>query len=207
MRIASSVLTALAAVALVSSSAFAQFEGMSHTRPRMFHIGVGGGVSVPTSDAKDFLKNGWNGQAWVSFKPPILPISFRAAFDLQKSDFKSHFSGPSVPSVPGTPTLGSDASNQVLAGLANARIDLLPGPFQPYITVGLGGYNVKTESDSAGFSKSTTKFGINGGAGLSLRIKQLTLYVEGRVDNVYTDKGVIDTKTIQLVPVTFGIAY
>jgi len=204
MRIISSALVALAALTLLASSAFAQYEGMSHVRPRMFHIGVGGGVSVPTSDAKDFLKNGWNGQAWLSFTPPIIPITLRAAFDLQKSDFKSNVSGPSLP---GTPTLGSDASSQVIAGLANARIDLLHGAFQPYITVGLGGYNVKTESDSAGFSKSTTRFGINGGAGLALQIKRLTFYIEGRVDNVYTEKGVIDTKTIQLVPVTFGIAY
>jgi hypothetical protein len=32
-------------------------------------------------------------------------------------------------------------------------------------------------------------------------------YIEGRVDNVYTEKGVIDTDQIQLVPVTFGLTF
>jgi opacity protein-like surface antigen len=202
MRFAVSSLAALGALVLAASTAFAQFEGESHTRPRMFHIGIGGGVSVPTSDAKDFLENGWNGQAWVSFTPPVFPISLRAAFDLQKNDFKTNVAGP------GIPTLGSGASSQVMAGLANARIDLLHGAFVPYLTVGLGGYSVKTDSDSTGVeSQSETHFGINGGAGLAIVIKQITFYVEGRVDNVYTDKGVIDTKSINLVPVTVGIAY
>ena len=202
MRFAVSSLAAVGALVLAASTASAQFAGESHVRPRMFHIGIGGGVSVPTSDAKDFLKNGWNGQAWASFTPPIFPITLRAAFDLQKNDFKTELPGGGVPS------LGSGASSQVMAGLANARIDLMHGAIVPYITLGLGGYSVKTDPDSAGVqSTSQTHFGINGGAGLALQIKQLTLYVEGRVDNVYTDKGAIDTKTIQLIPVTVGIAY
>ena len=202
MRFAVSSFAALGALVLATSTASAQFVGESHTRPRMFHIGIGGGVSVPTSDAKDFLKNGWNGQAWASFTPPIFPITLRAAFDLQRNEFKTELPGP------GIPTFGSDASSQVMAGLANVRIDLMHGAFVPYITAGLGGYSVKTDPDSAGVeSTSQTHFGINGGAGLALQIKQLTFYVEGRVDNVYTDKGVIDTKTINLVPVTVGIAY
>ncbi len=202
MRSTRCPLIALALVALAASPAFAQFGSAPHSR--MFHIGVGGGVSVPTSDAKDFLKNGWNGQAWVSMTPPILPVTLRATFDLQKSDFKTEVPGVGLPST--TPT----GTNQVMAGLANARIDLLHGFFVPYVTVGVGGYNLKTESeDPSGTetSESTTRFGINGGAGLQLHIKQIQLYVEGRVDNVYTEKGAIDTKTIQLVPVTVGISY
>ena len=195
-------LFALLALTTASSLAQAQFAGESHTRPRMFHIGIGGGVSVPTSDAKDFLKNGWNGQAWASFTPPIFPITLRAAFDLQHNEFKTDIPGPGIPSF------GSDPHSQVMAGLANMRIDLMHGAFTPYLTAGLGGYSVKTDPDSAGVeSQSETHFGINGGAGLSLTIKQLTFYIEGRVDNVYTDKGVIDTKSINLVPVTVGIAY
>ena len=32
-------------------------------------------------------------------------------------------------------------------------------------------------------------------------------YVEGRVDNVYTEKGMINTDKIQVVPVTFGLTF
>ena len=203
MRVVGPALAALAAIALVASTSSAQMNGMpGNMHPRMIHVGIGGGLSVPTSDAKDVLKNGWNGQAWVSVAPPMLPVSFRAAFDMQKSDIKT------TSSVPASQPALTGGTNQVLAGLANVRVNLLRGSFEPYVTAGLGGYNVKTDPNDATLgSNSTTRFGINGGAGLCVQVRQIQLYVEGRVDNVYTERGVIDAKTIQLVPVTFGISY
>ena len=32
-------------------------------------------------------------------------------------------------------------------------------------------------------------------------------YLEGRIDNVFTEKGMIDSKQIQVVPVTFGLTF
>jgi opacity protein-like surface antigen len=107
-----------------------------------------------------------------------------------------------VPTIPGA----TGGTNQVVSGLANARMNLMRGPIEPYITAGLGGYNVTTDPTGAS-STSSLKFGINGGAGLAVRVSKISLYLEGRIDNVYTDKGAIDSKTVQLVPVTFGISY
>ena len=46
MRFVVPSFAALGALVLAASTASAQFAGESHVRPRMFHIGVGGGVSV-----------------------------------------------------------------------------------------------------------------------------------------------------------------
>jgi opacity protein-like surface antigen len=110
-------------------------------------------------------------------------------------------------SGPGT----TSGDTQMLAGLADARVEVFHmGPIHPYLTVGLGAYNLKTELESGGTSESSsdTEFGINGGGGLALVFGRLSLYAQGRVDNVYTKSGgVIDKDAIQFVPVTFGLEY
>jgi hypothetical protein len=43
--------------------------------------------------------------------------------------------------------------------------------------------------------------------GLAIKIMRLEMFVEGRVQNVYTERGMIDTRSIQTIPVTFGIIF
>jgi opacity protein-like surface antigen len=85
------------------------------------------------------------------------------------------------------------------------------GPIRPYIIAGLGLYNLKTDPTGVPnvSSKSDTRFGINGGGGVLLRLGQtLSGYVEGRIDNVYTDTGgFVNASQVQVVPVTFGIVF
>jgi hypothetical protein len=197
-RVLSLLLLTAAALTLGSTAALAQF-GRGGESQRMIHFGLGGGMSVPVSDAKDALKNGFGGQGWVSLTPKWIPVTLRATFDFQKSNVDSlKFQGVSY----------GGGTNQILSGLANARFDLMQGALRPYIVLGLGGYNVKTSPSATNVpSSSSTNFGINGGAGLSVQLGQIYLYVEGRVDNVYTNKGLIDTKTVQVIPVTFGLSY
>jgi hypothetical protein len=76
----------------------------------------------------------------------------------------------------------------------------------------VGAYNVKTETDDAGAytgtSNSDTRFGINGGGGVTFKLGSMVSgFIEGRVDNVFTEKGAIDTDQIQIVPVTFGLVF
>lgn len=189
----------LIAVALATAAtlapASAPAQGSPVESPRMLSFGLGGGVSVPVSNAKDALKSGVNGQGFVRLNLAALPIRPRLDFTFQKFDPKSAaVTGPAIP-APGP--------SSVLAGVANIQVPLLRGAVEPYLVAGLGAYNVKTESAST----STTQFGVNGGAGLIVKLGIVSLYAEGRLDNVYTDKGVLDTKTIQVVPVTFGIVY
>jgi hypothetical protein len=202
-----SIFTSLLLVASLAPFAHAQMGlmgGGGHSK--MFTLGIGGGVAVPVSDAKDALKNGFNGLAYARAQVPGLPISFGVQVAFQKFDLKdgtvTTYSG-----YTGTPTT-STASASLLAGLGEVKLDLLHGPIQPYVTVGLGAYDVHTDLGSDATSASKTRFGLNGGAGLAARIGSLHAFVQGRVDNVYSSNGgIINAKSIQVVPVTVGLEY
>lgn len=179
-------------VALPQSSLLAQI-GSGTAAPHMVQVGFGGGVSVPTSHAADALKNGFNGQAYVILNLGI-PLRFNLGY--QKFDFKDVITG-------GGATTGSSS---MLSGVGGLMFNLPQmGPLGAYVTAGVGAFNL-TE-DVGGTSTSNVKFGIDGGAGVTLKLGRLQAFVEGRVQNVYTDKGVIDTRTITAIPVTFGVLF
>lgn len=183
----------------------AQFDaGMGATRHKV-RIGFGGGVSVPTQDAGKVLKTGVNGQGFLLIDPGFIP-PIRLNLGYQKFDFKEVLRG----GLPGAPGIAS-GENQILSGVAGLSINLIQlGPIRPYVTAGVGAFNIKNDlTNTAGTttSSSDTKFGIDGGGGLALKLGRLEAFIEGRVQNVYTDKGAIDTKTITSIPVTFGIIF
>lgn len=210
------VAAAIAAVALlaVAPAAHAQrmsTRGTAGTRPITF--GIGGGASVPTTGSvRDALKTGVNWHGFVGFRPMAGLPMLRLAADYQKFDFKKDalLAAAAGGGAAGATTSVTNAQTKVLGGLANLGFDLLHGPVRPYILAGLGAFNVKTTADQTNggsYSQSKTQFGIDGGAGLAVNIGPIAAFLEGRVQNVYTDKGAIDTKTITTVPVTFGIQF
>ena len=87
----------------------------------------------------------------------------------------------------------------------------MPGPVRPYIMAGVGAYNFKTDvSGIPGATSATdTRFGVSGGGGLVVKMGSVvSAYVEGHIDNVFSDKGgFVNAKQIQVVPVTFGIVF
>src|SRR5215470_19781901 len=168
-------------LALAAVPAFAQPPVQS---THLVSFGLGGGVSVPVADAKDAFENGYNGTGFVQLNVHQLPIALRLNFTFQKFNFDEA-------------KVGTGGSGTVLGGLANVQYSLGVGMLRPYIIAGLGAYNVKTEPDNAS-SVSDTRFGVNGGAGLIVKLSQISLFAEGRVDNVFTEKGLIDTKQIQV---------
>ena len=187
-----------AALVTVTTLAIAgpRAEAAPESSNRILSFGIGGGVSVPVNDAADAFKSGVAGQGFVCINLPGLPIRPRIDVTFQHFNLKdAAVVGPAVP------TPSTDATGSVLAGIANIQVPLTHGRIRPYLMAGLGAYNVKSEDTSK------TQFGINGGAGVSVKLSAFSLYLEGRVDNVYTDQGVIDTKSIQVVPVTFGIVF
>lgn len=173
---------------------------IAQAQERPIRVGFGGGVTVPTSDYRDALENGINGQGFVLFRLPGLPLSLRGTLNYNRFEFKPE----------GLPDENFDGTTQILAGLANVTFDLISaGPIRPYLLAGLGAFNVRTrlEEDGVSDSDSRTNFGIDGGAGLKMRLFGLDAYIEGRVANVYTDEGLVDTRSIQYIPVTFGIMF
>jgi len=192
MRILSRSIAVLAVLVLTPLAASAQV-GLAK---RFVTFGVGGGMSVPVSNTGDAFKNGFNLQGFARLNTPKLPVMPR--FDLNYS----HYDLQDVQfGVPGT--------GQLLAGLANVQVSVLPlGPVQPYVIAGLGAYNLKTETEGlTPTSVTDTSFGINGGAGATFNLGVIKGFVEGRIDNVFTERGAIDTNQIQFVPVTFGLTF
>ncbi len=201
MRRTYSIVLGLAlCTAAVPLSAQLPGMGLISSRKPLVQVGFGGGMSVPTSNAKEAFENGVHGRGFMLLNIPGLP-SFRFDLSATKFDWKEAVLG-------GGPTMQGES--QVLAGLANFSIDLFKGPIRPYVMAGVGAFHIRNELQAEGQSDETssqTRFGIDGGAGLAIKIKRLEMFVEGRVQNVYTERGVIDTKSIQTVPVTFGIIF
>src|SRR2546427_5412095 len=166
-----------AITAVTVATALAAWAGSSSAIQKPFQIGFGGGVSVPVSDAADALKSGWHGTAIFKFNLPGMPLDLRGLASYQ------HFALDSK-------AAGSDGVGKIISGLGNVTYTMpLPGPVKPYITAGLGAFNVKTKYNSAGITSpaAKTKFGIDAGAGIQFGLMGLNGFVEGKFENIYTD--------------------
>ncbi|MBK5189453.1 MAG: hypothetical protein JJD97_14510 [Gemmatimonadaceae bacterium] len=96
---------------------------------------------------------------------PLPALRFNLAF--QKFDYKQ---------VLGIP----DAHANIVSGTGGLQISLLPGPVRPYVTAGLGAFQVRNVADSAnGTTASKVHFGIDGGAGLAVSIGRVSAFGEG----------------------------
>ena len=162
---------------------------------RPVKIGFGGGMSVPVSDAKDAFKNGFHGQAMVKWEAPVLPLALRASVGYSQLDLKSL--------APGV-----DGKGKILSGLANVSWGFPVGPVKPYIIAGVGAFNLKSEVGGTS-GPSETKFGIDGGAGVEFKLGGISAFVEGKVENIFTDQGLASSQAFDtmIVPVTFGIFF
>jgi Outer membrane protein beta-barrel domain len=208
MRRSLSTCLALVVVSsLFASPAGAQglglFGGGGHAR--LLTFGLGGGFALPVNDARDALKNGFNGVGYARVQLPHVPLSLGVNVTFQRFDLKDAQVGSGA-GVSGIGPVGGSAD--MFGGIGELRYTLLPGPVRPYLLVGLGAYNVKADASGAAASSSQTRFGVNGGAGVVMRLGPLSAFVQGRVDNVYTSSGgTIDAKNIQVVPVSFGVEF
>lgn len=205
------VLLATAVVALTGPSiAQAQFTSAVSSTHHWLAIGFGGGEIVPTGNATTDYQGSFQGQAYVIINLGILPeLRFNLGF--QRWNFRQQLlSSMGYPSA-------TSGHNNVLAGIGGTRIDLIRGPVRPYLTLGIGAFNLKSVVDTtvAGSAKTTsvssqatTKFGLDGGAGLAVHVKRVEVFAEGQIQNVFTNTGFISSaKQIQAVPVSFGITY
>jgi len=178
----------LLVAALQSSTAFAI--------GRPFQIGFGGGASVPVSNAADAFKTGFHGKAMVKWNAPVLPLSLRGSVGYERFNLESL-------------SPGTDGTGQIISGLANVAWGFPVGPIKPYLIGGLGAFNMKSQVSGTS-SPSSTKFGIDGGAGVEFSLGMISGFVEGRVENIYTsDQGVGGGQPFntRIIPVTFGIYF
>src|SRR5258706_5541377 len=91
------MLVALGLAAIVSTAS-AQMDNLESSR--IISVGLGGGVSVPATDAKDAFKNGFNGQGFVRVNLKFLPIRPRIDFSFQRFDLKDAQATGGPPTTP-----------------------------------------------------------------------------------------------------------
>lgn len=208
----SMMIVALSLVATTATSADAQFRTNQQGSRRPVSVAFGGGASVPVGNYKDVLKAGWNGQGSLIFNLPGIPIALRADVNYNKFTFENNLPF-STGGGGGSVATTDDITQQILGGLANITIPFNMGPISPYVTAGLAGFNIKTKLGDAfpgAEDESDTKFALNGGAGLSMRLMGVSAFIEAKINNIYTDKKLIsnkELKDLQFVPVTFGFVF
>jgi hypothetical protein len=168
MRLLSRITLVLGALVLAAPTAHAQLS-----------FSIAAGASLPTGDAADGLKMGYNATVGLGFKPLLVPVGVRVEGMFNSFEFD-----------------GADVSQRVMALTGNATYTILP---QLYAIGGVGMYNSKA---SVSGSESSSDFGFNIGAGINIPLTGFGTYVEARYHHVPVEGG-----NFTFVPVTFGIRF
>ena len=206
MKLARLAAAVVVVLPVVSHSARAQAPGASNDRP--LRVGVAGGVVIPrTGGSARELQSGLHGQAFALLKLPAGLPAIRLNVDYAHMQFGK----PTTGTTSAVNAADLDGARTLLDGVAGIHLDLLHGPVRPYVIAGVGAFNVRDVIEStaaADKAVTSTNFGVDGGAGIAFKLGPIDGFVETRLQNVYyRDKGLVDTKSIQAFPVSFGITF
>jgi opacity protein-like surface antigen len=167
---------------------FALVLGAGSLRAQGVGFSAGGGLGIPLGSYDDVVKVGWQVTGAASYRPRGLPVGFQV--DASFSRFSDE-----------TPL---DIQNQLIYGTANAVYRFESSPetrVRPYLIGGLGVYNSKaTGSDALG--GSTTKFGLNAGAGIDFKAGGAGVFLEGRFHDVF-----VNGPNIEFFPINLGLRF
>jgi hypothetical protein len=191
---------ALILTALAASAGIARAQNAA--APRAFTFGASGGLSLPMGDFADGVKSGFNAGAHLAFKPAMLPFGVRVEaqynrfgvkglglddFGSDSVDFGGDFGEDFGDLFPFD--LDLDGNARIVSGTVNAvfGVPAASGAFRPYLIGGVGVYNEKVSFTIFGLtaSRSQTKLGINGGAGIEFGLGRLAAFAEARYHMVF----------------------
>lgn len=182
---------------VVATLAIGMLVSTSTARAQGAEFSLGGGVGIPLGDTGDRDNIGWHGLAGVSFIPTGWPVGIQV--DGQFHQFKLDDA---------VQPAGGDLKDRLIFGTANIVYKFKTSEetrFRPYLIGGGGVYNLKTTgADEVGgvidTDNSTTKFGLNAGAGFDFKAGSVGLFIEGRFHDVFTEG-----TDYQFIPITLGI--
>jgi hypothetical protein len=164
-----------------------------------FTFGFGGSVMVPVGDAREgglgdmgpSLSPGWQGMGLFQIRP------FGNTLGFQLDGTYQRVGGAAM----------SFAGRQQFNGTANVVYEFghtRTTKVVPYIIGGAGVYSFRGHFDS-----SSTRFGLNAGAGLNLNFGPGSLFLESRFHNVFGAGFNADgsSTSAQLIPITAGFKF
>jgi len=151
-------------------------------------VSLGAGLTVPGGDFNDAYEMGWGALGAVSYKPPAVPFAFRV--DLSMAQVKDE-----------TPL---DFANQMFYGTGNLLYEfaIAETVLQPYLLGGAGVYYFNPRGDDAVGVGSETNFGLNLGAGIEVKPRNIGFFAETRLHHVI-DSG----DDIQFGAVVVGVRF
>jgi hypothetical protein len=185
MRVFAKGVTAVAVTMLLSAPSL---------KAQGAEFGLGGGLGVPLGTFDDRTNMGWHGLAAISFVPNEWPVGIQ--FDGQYQQYKLDGS--------------SSLKDRFIMGTGNIVFKFKTSEestFRPYLIGGGGVYNFKTTGDDdlggvIDTDNSTTKFGLNAGAGFDFKAGSLGLFIEGRFHDVFTEG-----EDMRFIPITLGLRF
>jgi opacity protein-like surface antigen len=189
------------------------------SRPSGIALGLMGGATLPMSDYKNVANTGWNLGAFLDLGRTEGPFGVRL-------EGIYHGFGDKDVVTSGGGTTSFTFSNKY--SIINGNLDLTLGipalnaPIRPYLIGGIGAYYLKNSPECAtgsvcpfGKSESSTKFGLNGGAGVEFGLAGFSAFVEARYHSVFTALPDLDCLGqsgcgrvgAKLVPLNFGLKF
>jgi hypothetical protein len=164
-----------------------------------FTFGFGGSVTVPVGDAREgtlgdlgpSLAPGWQGMGLFQIRPFGNTLGFQLDGTYQRV-------GMGASSFAGRQEFNSTAN--VIYEFGHTRTTRVV----PYVIGGAGVYSFRGHFDS-----SSTRFGLNAGAGLNLNFGPGLLFLESRFHNVFGAGFGADgsSASAQLIPITAGFKF
>ncbi|MCC6244942.1 MAG: outer membrane beta-barrel protein [Gemmatimonadaceae bacterium] len=158
-------------------------------------VGVSGGLSLPMGDLSDGYESGFTVAGHIFLKPASLSkVSFRG--DVSYDKWEASSIAGSVLNVSQS-TLG--ITGNVLFALSSGS-----GGMQPYLLGGGGMYRTSTSASVSGLSgsRSSTKPGLQGGAGIEFKLAGFSTFAEAKFVNIFADGA-----SRNYVPITFGVKF
>lgn len=192
----------LLVVALAAASGLVAAPAAAQLAPeRPWHVGLAGGVSLPTGEYVDDvdLATGFAVLGYVGYQPARQAVGFRLELDYARHGLE----------LPPALDDGVDLAVSQLGGAANVVLTVSnDGSFRPYVIGGAGVYRVRESTDPVladgiAFTSSQTRLGLNGGVGARFRLGALSGLLEARFKSVLLE----DDRTFNTLPIVIGFEF
>lgn len=187
-------------VGIAVCAALPVVSGAQTSTARPISFGVMGGASVPVGDFRDGADLGFTLGAHLLLTPSSMPaLGFRADATYDRWALK----GVGASIVDGNSSTLGLMGNVILKSSSAMNI-------KPYFIGGLGLLSSNTSGSVAGVNFSGDRdnnLGVQAGGGLEFQLSGFTTFIEAKFVNAFAKGANNDRKSVNWIPVTFGIRF